>query len=73
MVRYYFNIYTTYGLPKKNISRRRRRSTQHCKNQLLKIEETGEPEKDESPTSTLSLPTKQVWKEKGSSSSSPSK
>jgi hypothetical protein len=83
-VRCYFNSYTTYGQPKKNRSRRRHCVFQRHKNQLLKdeeekknkeeekIEETGEPEKDESPTSTLSLPTKQVWKEKGSPFSSPS-
>jgi hypothetical protein len=74
-VRFYFNSYTTYGQPKKNKFRRRRRAFQRRKNQLLenkeeKIEETGEPEKDESPTSTLSLPTKQVWKKKKRSSSS---
>jgi hypothetical protein len=69
-VRCYFNSYTTYGQPKKNKSRRRHHAFQRHKNQLLKdeeekknkeeekIEETGEPEKVESPTSILSLPTK---------------
>jgi hypothetical protein len=77
-VRCYFNSYTTYGQPKKNRSRRRRRLAQHRKNQLSKNEEEKNEEeeehvKDKSPTSELRPPTKQVWKEKGSSSSSPSK
>jgi hypothetical protein len=68
---YYFNSYTTYGQPKKNISRRRCYSAQHRKNQLLNDEEE-EPVKDKSPTSKSTSSTKLVWNEKGSSSSSPS-
>jgi hypothetical protein len=70
-VRYYFNSYTTYEQPKKNRSRRRCRLAQHRKNQLLNNKEE-EPVKDKSPTSRSTLSTKHVWKEKGSSSSSPS-
>jgi hypothetical protein len=53
-----------------------RRLAQRCKNQLPKNEEEkndeGEPVKDKSPTSKSTSPTKQVCKEKGSLSSSPS-
>jgi hypothetical protein len=46
-VRCYFNSYTTYEQPKKNRSKRRRRSTQCYKNQLPKIEEYNEEEKSD--------------------------
>jgi hypothetical protein len=56
-VQYYFNSYTTYGWPKKNRSRRRRCSAQHCKNQLLNDDEE-EPMKDKSPISKSTSSTK---------------
>ena len=69
----YFNSYTTYEQPKKSRSRRRRRSSWNQKNQSPKKswEDDEEPEevvKDE-PTLPKSSPqTKQVWKEKVTSS-----
>jgi hypothetical protein len=68
---HYVNSYTTYGQPKKNRSRRRRHSAQHHKNQLLNDEEE-ETVKDKSPILKSTSSTKQVYKEKGSSSSLPS-
>ena len=76
-VRYYFNSYTTYEKPKKSRSRRRCRSSQNQKNQSSKNEweEDEEPKevvKDE-PTPPKSSPQmKQVWKEKVTTSESPS-
>ena len=73
-VRCYFNSYTTYEQPKKHSSRRRRRSSRCQGNQPLwnEWEEGEEPEapvKDE-PTLAKSNPqSKQVWKEKVTSSS----
>jgi hypothetical protein len=57
--------------------RRRHHLAQCCKTQLPKNEEEKNDEeeehvKDKSPTSKSTSPTKQVWKEKGSLSSSPS-
>jgi hypothetical protein len=76
-VRCYFNSYTTYEQTKKTHSRRKRRSSQRRKNQPPKNrwkedEELEEPVKDE-PTPPKSCPqTKQVWKEKVTSSEPPS-
>ena len=73
-VRCYFNSYTTYEQPRKSLSWRRRRSSQHRKNQSLKNEWEKDEEvvKDE-PTSPKSSPqTEQVWKEKVTSFESPS-
>ena len=73
----YFNSYTTYEQPKKTSSRRRCRSFQCQKNQPPKNEweedeELEEVVKDE-PTLPKSSPqTKQVWKEKVTTSRSPS-
>ena len=72
-VRCYFNSYTTYEQPKKSRSRRRRRSSQNQKNQSPKNEweEDKEPEgdvKDEPAPPKSSPQTKQVWKEKVTSS-----
>jgi hypothetical protein len=73
-VRCYFNSYTTYEQPKKNHSRRRYRSSQHQENQPRwnEWEENEEPEgpvKDEPTPPRSNPPTKQVWKEKVTSSS----
>ena len=70
---YYFNSYTTYEQPKKSHSRRRHRSSQNQKNQSPKNEweEDKEPEgvvKDEPAPPKSSSQTKQVWKEKVTSS-----
>ena len=65
------NSYTTYEQPKKTCSKRGRQASQHWRNQLPKNEweEDEEPMKDE-PTPPKSSPqTKQVWKEKVTSSS----
>ena len=73
-VRCYFNSYTTYEQPKKNHSRRRRRSSQCQRDQPPRNEweEDEEPIKGE-PTPPRSSPqTKQVWKEKVTSFESPS-
>ena len=70
----YFNSYTTYEQPKRTHFRRRRRSSQHRKNQSLKNgwEEDEEPVKDEPTPPKLSPQTKQVWKEKVTSRESSS-
>jgi hypothetical protein len=64
----FFNSYTTYEQPKKNCSRRRRRSSQRQGNQPRWNEwEDEEPEefvKEEPIPPTSSPQTKQVWKEK---------
>ena len=74
-VRCYFNSYTTYEQSKKNHSRRRRWPSRHQKNQPLwneweDDEQPEEPVKQE-PTPPKSSPqSKQVWKEKVTSSES---
>ena len=70
-VRCYFNSYTTYEQLMKSRSRRRHRSSQRQRNQLPKNDwkEDKEPMKDEPTLSKSSLQTKQVWKEKVTSSS----
>ena len=70
----YFNSYTTYEQPKKSCSRRRHRSSQRQKNQSPKNEWEKDEEvvKDEPTPPKASPQTKQVWKEKVTSSESPS-
>ena len=72
-VRYYFNSYTTYEQPKKSCSRRRRRMSRRQKNQPLwnewEDEEPEEPVKDEHTLPKTSPQSRQVWKEKVTSSS----
>jgi hypothetical protein len=67
-VRCYFNSYITYEQSKKTRSKRRHRSSQYQRNQLLKNEK-GEVEKDEQTTPKSSPQPKQVWKKKVTSSS----
>jgi hypothetical protein len=73
-VRCYFNSYTTYEQPKKNRSRRRHRSSYRQENQPRlnewKDEEPKEPMKEEPTPPKTSPQTKQVWKEKVTSSPS---
>ena len=68
----YFNSYTTYEQPKKSRSRRRRRSSQHQRNQPRwnewEDEEPEVPMKDEPTLPKISPQSKQVWKEKVTSS-----
>ena len=73
----YFNSYTTYERLEKSRSRRRHRSSQHQKNQSPKNrweedEEHEEVVKHEPTPPKSSSQTKQVWKEKVTSSESPS-
>jgi len=65
----YFNSYITYEQPKKTCFKRRRRSSQHQRNQSPKNEdEDEEVVENESTTLKSNSQTKQVWKEKVTSS-----
>jgi len=72
-VHYYFNSYTTYEQPKKTHPRRRHLTSRHQKNQPLwnewEDEEPEEPIKDEPTPPKTSPLSRQVWKEKVTSSS----
>ena len=69
----YFNSYTTYEQPKKSCYRRRRRSSQRQRNQPRwnewEDEEPEAPVKGEPTPPKTSPQSKQVWKEKVTSSS----
>ena len=67
-VRCYFNSYTTYEQPKKTHSKRRHRSSQRRRNQSPKNEEDDEVVENEPTTLKSNSQTKQVWKEKVTSS-----